>query len=69
MKYSKSNHVDWLNEVGPPLEDLKSNGGRIPDGTDYGAWMRRNDPVAFNVSYYERQRNLEYYTRTGENPA
>ena len=40
----------YLNEIGIPEHDLKSNGGRIPDTSDYGTWLRKNDPIAFNVA-------------------
>ena len=43
-----------LNEIGTPLKDLKSNGGRIPDNAKYGTWLRRNDTVAFYIYCKER---------------
>lgn len=46
-------YVEYLNEIGIPDDDLKSSGGRIPDGEDYGEWMRDNDPVAFDVGRNE----------------
>lgn len=59
-KYTKQDHVEWLNELPVPSDDLKSNGGRIPDEVEwehkYGDWMRRSDPIAFNVSYQEKAR-------------
>ena len=42
---------EYLNEIGAPADDLKSNGGRIPDGAKYGEWLYRNDPIAFRVAY------------------
>lgn len=38
----------YLNEIGIPEDDKKSNGGRIPDHVKYGEWLRRNDSIAFN---------------------
>lgn len=45
-----------LNEMGIPEDDKQSNGGRIPDDAQYGAWIRRNDPVMFNVYVNEQLR-------------
>lgn len=42
-----------LNEYPIPKEDRKSNGGRIPDHAKYGAWLRRNDPIAFRCAYFD----------------
>lgn len=58
-KYSKSDHEYNLNELTIPYDDLKSNGGRIPDNTQYGTWLRRNDPISFRISY--REAELETY--------
>jgi len=46
----------YMNEIGTPPDDRKSNGGRIPDRSKYGTWTRRNDPTAFEVSYQEHTR-------------
>lgn len=35
----------YLNELGIPKDDLKSNGGRISDNAKYGTWLRKNDRV------------------------
>lgn len=48
---TKKDYEEWLNELEAPQSDLRSNGGRIPDRSKYGTWMRRNDPIAFNVGY------------------
>lgn len=48
---TKQDYQDYLNDVGTPEDDKKSNGGRIPDHAEYGRWLRRNDPIAFNVGY------------------
>ena len=47
----------YLNEQGIPHDDVKSEGGRVPDNAKYGSWLRRNDSVAFNVGYEEERRN------------
>lgn len=46
-------YVTYLNELGIPVLDRESNGGRIPDAADYGTWMRDNDPIAFQVGFNE----------------
>ena len=48
---TRKEYEEWLNDLETPFEDLKSNGGRIPDGSKYGTWIRKNDPIAFNVGY------------------
>lgn len=50
-KKTRIDYEQYLNEVGVPEQDKKSNGGRIPDQRDYGTWLRINDPIAFNVGY------------------
>lgn len=50
---NKKEFEEMLNEIGTPEDDKKSNGGRIPDNSKWGTWMRRNDPIAFNVGYNE----------------
>ena len=63
---NKPQYVKELNAIGTPFEDLRSNGGRIPDGAKYGVWLRRNDPIAFNVGFNEaRQREERYQPKTG----
>ena len=57
--YTKREHEDWLNEIEAPQDELRSNGGRMPDSSKYGSWMRKNDPIAFNASFYERSRETE----------
>lgn len=59
MRYTRRDHEEWLDELGVPDDDLRSNGGRIPDGARYGRWMRKNDPVGFNVSFQEREREIK----------
>lgn len=48
---TKKEYEEYLNELEPPPGDVKSEGGRIPDGAKYGTWMRKNDPIAFNVGF------------------
>lgn len=48
-------YEEWLNELGTPEDDKKSNGGRIPDYSKYGSWLRRNDMIAFEVGYQEKK--------------
>lgn len=52
---SKKEYEEYLNELGIPEDDKKSNGGRIPDNAKYGSWLRRNDPIAFNVGYSDKK--------------
>ena len=53
MKYTQKDYEDEINELGVPLDDRRSNGGRIPDHAKYGSWLRRNDPIAFRVGFRE----------------
>lgn len=57
FQFTKAAYVQWLNELPIPREDLKSEGGRIPDNAQYGEWLRRNDPIAFNVGFGDWSRN------------
>lgn len=45
-----------LNRIGPPDDDSEQAGGRVPSGAKYGAWLRRNDPVMFDVGFHEWER-------------
>ena len=47
-----------LNEIGPPNHDHPENGGRVPWHMvdKYGTWLRKNDPIQFEVGYNERER-------------
>ena len=56
MKKTKNSYEDYLNETGIPEDDKRSNGGRVPDHMPYGEWVRRNDPIAFNVGYNDYKR-------------
>lgn len=53
MKKTKTNYEKYLNEIGTPEDDKKSSGGRIPDYANYGGWVRKNDPIGFQVEYQE----------------
>lgn len=53
MNKTRKDYEEWLNTLNVPADDLRSEGGRIPDGAKYGSWIRRNDPIAFNVGYRE----------------
>lgn len=60
IKPSRRAYEEWINEIPVPFDECKSNGGRIPDHCKYGTWIRKNDPVAFNVGFNEWSReNLE----------
>lgn len=50
---TENDYIEHLNQCGIPEEDKKSNGGRIPDKTQYGTWLKRNDPIMFQVGYNE----------------
>ena len=50
---TRTEFESYLNEFGIPEQECKSNGGRIPDTMPYGTWLRRNDPIAFNVAFNE----------------
>ena len=54
---TKKEYEEYLNGLCIQEDDKKSNGGRIPDTAKYGAWLRRNDPVAFNVGYEDERRD------------
>ena len=50
---SKKSFEEYLNDLGIPCHDMKSNGGRIPDFSKYGSWLRRNDCIAFEIAFRE----------------
>ena len=58
---SKKEFEQLLNEISIPADDLKSNGGRIPDKALYGSWLRRNDPILFNIAYREEINRATYH--------
>lgn len=52
----RKDYEEYLNEIGTSRDDLYSYGGRIPDRCKYGTWLRKNDPIAFNVEFNEFMR-------------
>lgn len=51
---TKNDYEEYLNDLGVPESDKKSNGGLIPDRTRlYGSWLRKNDSIMFEVTYNE----------------
>lgn len=48
---TKKEYEGYLNELEIPIGDAKSDGGRIPDNAKYGTWIRKNDPIAFEVGF------------------
>lgn len=53
MKVKRKDYETYLNSMGVPEDDSRSNGGRIPDKAKYGSWLRKNDPIAFQVGFNE----------------
>jgi len=55
--YTKKEHEEYLNGFDQTELNLSTdNFVRKP-----GSWIRKNDPLAFNVSYGERSRELGYW--------
>jgi hypothetical protein len=56
-KRTKKQYEEYLNELGDDMGDTlperRINGGRMPNKSKYGTWMKTHDPVAFNVGYNE----------------
>lgn len=52
--------VEYLNDIEIPEHDKKKNGGRIPRKAKYGSWLKKNDPIAFNVAYQEHERENHF---------
>lgn len=52
---SKTDYEVVLNHAGPPDHDHPANGGRVSWANlpRYGTWLRRCDPIAFEVGYNE----------------
>ncbi len=50
---SKIAYERYLNQLGVPENDRKSNGGRIPDYVKYGTWIRVNETEKFESGYEE----------------
>jgi len=53
MRKTKIQYQFYLNELGIPQDDLRSNNGRIPDYAKYGNWIRTHDKIAFEIGYRE----------------
>lgn len=53
-KRLRSEYEAFLNELGCSDDDMAPH-GRVPASyiDRYGTWLRRNDPIAFNVGYNE----------------
>lgn len=48
---SKISYERYLNELGIPEDQKKSNNGQIPDYVKYGTWLRVNDADKFEYDY------------------
>ncbi|MFN3554517.1 MAG: hypothetical protein ACK4VN_00985 [Bacteroidales bacterium] len=48
---SKISYERYLNELGIPEDQKKSNDGSIPDYVKYGTWLRVNDSEKFEKDY------------------
>jgi len=48
-----------LNEIGTPEHDHPDHGGRVSYSMvqRYGTWLRRHDPIAFEVAKQDLERN------------
>lgn len=51
----KQDYELYLNELGTPSSDHPDNGGRVSRKMldKYGTWLRKNDPIAFEVGFNE----------------
>lgn len=51
----KKMYIEYLNEIGCPDHDHPENGGRCTWAGvhQYGKWLYKNDPIAFEVGYNE----------------
>lgn len=50
---SKISYERYLNELGIPEDQKKSNDGMIPDYVKYGTWLRVNDSEKFESDYQD----------------
>jgi hypothetical protein len=55
LKKTRKEYEEYLNEVGIPEHEQTENEGRVPIPYEYkyGTWLRKHDPIAFNVGYNE----------------
>lgn len=56
---TKTDFQYFLNEVGTPENELRSNGGVVPDDSKWGRWLRVRDPIRFNVEFNDWVRSKE----------
>ena len=56
-KITKTDYERYLNDLGVPEHDKAENGGRCRT-KNYGTWLRRNYPIAFNLGYEEYLREI-----------
>lgn len=57
---TKADYIAQLDEIPIPEDDLKSNGGMIPDDALYGEWLYKNDPIAFSIGFLKASREEEF---------
>lgn len=57
---SKREYTEYLNDLGDDYGGAAMIDERCPEGAKYGNWLRRNDPIAFNVGYGDKCRELEF---------
>ena len=50
---TKKQYENYLNDFNVPESEKKSEGGRIPDKSKLGTWLRKHDPIAFMCGYRE----------------
>ena len=59
-KLTKTDYVKYLNDFGDDMGELlperKCNGGRMPNKSKYGTWIKTHDTIAFNVGFNEFER-------------
>ena len=59
MRMTKTEAEKRLNQIGPPDHDNPAHGGRLPRQMlhRYGTWLRKHDPIAFEIYIREENRN------------
>lgn len=63
-KITKKQYEDYLNEVGLSLSDEKFIIGGKKRRMNYGAALRKYDPIAFEVGYSEYVRESDFKNTT-----